>query len=195
MSSFLISPLQARSLMALTILPSVLNCEVITSLLVVAICRNCVTLNLLPIPTVTNVTPALLKWRDGAMTESSDLLPVITMATFRLVERENNEMAENLNAVPSLALPFMNGIRPITFINVAWLVKRLKSNSFLGLVLYSTIPNRVTLEETENEATMCFKKFRSRWKLMPRMFDDASTIKPMSRGREHTVREAFVVYS
>lgn len=178
--------------MALTMLLSVLKCDANTYLLVEAICRSCVTLRSLPMPTVTTVTPARLRRRAGAVTESSDLLAVITMATFRLVERENSEDAANLRALPSLAFPFMEGIRPSTFVKVAWFVKRLKSNSFLGMLLNSTMPKRVALVDTVNEDTMCFKKLRSRRKFRPRTFDETSTIKPMSKAREHTANKWWV---
>lgn len=98
---------------------SVLKCAVNTCLLEVAMCRSCVTLKLLPVPTVTTVTPARRKRRAGPTTESPDLLPVITMATFRLMELENSEAAAYFKAFPAFALPFMKGIRPITFNNVA----------------------------------------------------------------------------
>ena len=162
------------------------NLEVKTHFLVEAIFCSCVTLYALPIPTVIILTPARLRRREATTTESSDLAAVITMATFCLVERENSLTAAYFNAFPTLAVPLMNGIRPITFNKVALFVKRLKSNSFLGLLLNSTTPNRVAVVDTENDATICFKKLRSLRKFLPRTFAEASTIKPMSRAREQT---------
>ena len=153
-------PLQAFSLIDLTMLFAVLKCDANTCLLVVAICRSCVTLKLWPRPTAINVTPARRNIRAGAMTESSDLPLEITMATFGLVVRAKSVAAAYFNAFPAIGAPPMYGTRPNTFTNVAWFVKRLKSNNFLGLVLNSTIPKRVIEADTENDDTICFKKLR-----------------------------------
>ena len=50
-----------------------------------------------------------------------------------------------------------------------------------------TIPKRVNDVDTVKDATICFKKLRIRRSFFPATFEDASTIKPISRAWETTV--------